>query len=201
MADHDRHTAVGRGSTIRQPVHPTRVPTVRSADSRPRRSAFAMTSDVIGNGAGVRRCSRDMKRLIAAAAAVLVLSGASTALAGGFATVGLDSIPSRVAAGAPGAVGITVLQHGVPPLADLQPAVLIASGERSARFAAVPAGRPGAYRAKVVFPAAGRWSVTVDDGFVHAQHTFPAIQVGPRPARRLEEPGVSGGWLVGGILA
>ena len=132
---------------------------------------------------------------------MLVLSGAPTAFAGGFATVGLDSIPARVAAGAPWTVRMTVLQHGVTPLTDLEPAVLVASGGRSARFAAVPAGRPGVYRATVVFPAAGRWSVTVDDGFVHAEHTFPAVEVGPRPAQRVEEAGVAGGWLVGGILA
>jgi hypothetical protein len=33
------------------------------------------------------------------------------------------------------------------------------------------------YRARVVFPIAGRWSVTVDDGFT-ATHGYGAVRIG-----------------------
>ena len=57
---------------------------------------------------------------------------------------------------------------------------------RRETFAAKPTGKPGVYRAAVVFPTAGKWSYEVDDGFISGQpHTFPPVQIGaPAPAPR-----------------
>ena len=58
-----------------------------------------------------------------------------------------------------------------------------ATATRTKTFAAKPTGKPGVYRAAVVFPSAGKWTYEVDDGFITGQpHTFPAVQIGA-PAR------------------
>lgn len=120
-----------------------------------------------------------MRRAVMLAGAVALL-GASTALAGGWATVKLSSSPKNVSAGEPWIVDITVLQHGLAtqPLSGLKPSLTIRrvastrvfiSSERGAKasrtFPARPTSRPGVYRARVVFPSAGAWRYEVYDGF------------------------------------
>src|SRR5918993_4355763 len=116
------------------------------------------------------------KALILAGAVALV--GASTALAGGWATVKLSSSPKDVSAGDPWIVDVTVLQHGLAsqPLAGLRPTVTIRRvtsarttssvyREPVARtFKAKATDRVGVYRARVVFPTAGAWRYEVFDG-------------------------------------
>jgi hypothetical protein len=134
------------------------------------------------------------KALIAAAAVALVC--ATTALAGGWATVKLSSTPKGLAAGEPWVVHITVLQHGNPntPLCCLRPTVTIrkVAGARSAAgsvvqprvFMARATGRTGVYRARVVFPTAGTWRYAVYDGFTAyggaRTHTFAAVRIAPQ---------------------
>jgi hypothetical protein len=113
--------------------------------------------------------------------AVAVLSAATAAWAGGYATANLDSTPKGVAPGEPWNVEMTILQHGRTPLPDLSPAIVVAlPGGGEKRFAGEPVdGKPGAYRATVVFPKAGNYSYKVDDGFTNAiPHTFPPVQIG-----------------------
>jgi hypothetical protein len=121
-----------------------------------------------------------MRRLLLAVGLLLVVAPA--AYAGGWATVSLSSTPAGTHSGAPWTVDITVLQHGRTPLQDVEPAVIITSGDATKTFAAKPTGKPGVYRAEVVFPSAGRWEYQVDDGFVPPTHTFPAVQIGAAPA-------------------
>lgn len=103
----------------------------------------------------------------------------ATAAAGGFATVGVTPPPQSAAPGTPWHAEVTILQHGRTPLDGVKPSITIArtSGGGERTFAARPTGRPGVYRARVVFPAAGRWTYVVDDGF-SARHEFPAVVVG-----------------------
>jgi hypothetical protein len=121
-----------------------------------------------------------MRTLLAAlAVSLLVPAGAA---AGGFATVGLDSLPD----GDPNwNVELTVLQHGRTPLDGVQPRVILTRGSERRTFAAKPTGRPGVYRAAVVFPGAGTWHYAVDDGFTMT-HTFPPVVVGT--AKRDSQP-------------
>src|SRR3954468_20731859 len=134
----------------------------------------------------------------AAVGAALALPG--VAAAGGFATVGLSSLPDSTAPGAPWHVTLTILQHGRTPLASLHPVVRIRSADgRTARtFAARPARRAGVYTADVVFPAAGRWRYAIDDGFSQT-HDFAPATIGPAPP----SPPVkaSGGANVGAAFA
>jgi len=132
--------------------------------------------------------------VVLGAVATAMLALAPAAVGGGFATVGLDSEPSDVAAGKSWDVNMTILQHGRTPLDDVQPAVVIKRGDVEKRFAAKPTGEPGEYRASVVFPAAGTWNYEVDDGF-SATHTFGPVRIGtagadvaPPPARLASVP-------------
>ena len=95
-----------------------------------------------------------------------------------------------------------MLQHGVTPLDDLKPAVTIANGDATKTFAATPTGKPGEYRARVVFPTAGRWTYEIDDGFISEQpHTYPAVQIqGTAPAAAATaDSGPNLLWLIPGI--
>jgi hypothetical protein len=143
-----------------------------------------------------------MRRLLLAVGLLLV--AAPAAQAGGWATAGLSSTPAGTAAGAPWVVDITVLQHGVTPMRDVQPTVTISSGDATKSFAAKPTGKPGVYRASVVFPTAGKWDYEVYDGFVSEPHTYPAVQIGGAPAAPAQAATSDDGgpnllWLVPGI--
>jgi hypothetical protein len=126
-------------------------------------------------------------------AAVVALTFASTALAGGWATVRLSSSPKGLTADEPWVVDITVLQHGLAsqPLCCLKPTVTIrrvapvrstsAVHKKSLTFTAKPTSRTGVYRAKVVFPSAGTWRYEVFDAFTTyggaRTHTFKAVKI------------------------
>lgn len=121
--------------------------------------------------------------LLAAAIVSLVLAGAASA--GCMATVGLGSFPPRGhRAGEPWLVAVRVLQHGRAPMSDARPIVRIRSaGGRLVSFRARPTARIGSYRARVVFPSAGRWRLAVYDGFPVAEcareHTFTTVTIAP----------------------
>lgn len=138
-------------------------------------------------------------------ALLLTLAVPAIAVAGGWTTVALESPPaSDVRAGGVWNADLTVLQHGRTPLAGQKPIVTITSGGRTATFTATPSGEPGAYRARVVFPAAGSWKVSVDHGW-GVQHDFGPFAVGARDA--VDAGAVAGpedgGWIpiVAAVLA
>ena len=144
-----------------------------------------------------------MRRVLIAVPLAVLLLIAPAAHAGGWATVGLSSTPAGTESGTPWPVEITVLQHGVTPLEGVKPTVIITRGDARKTFAATPTGKPGVYRAKVVFPTAGRWSYAVDDGFISERpHTFPTVQIDAgtsAPATGGDSGGPSAGWLVPGV--
>lgn len=115
-------------------------------------------------------------------AMVAIVAGAllapAAAWGGGFATVGLSSTPDGLAPGEPWVVELTLLQHGRTPLDGVKPTVIVtrADGGASRTFGAVATGRRGVYRARIVFPSAGRWDYVVDDGF-SMRHSFAPVAV------------------------
>jgi hypothetical protein len=115
-----------------------------------------------------------MGRVLALIVALLVAP--ATAWGGGWAITTLSSTPT----GKHWDVDITVLQHGVTPMENIKPAVVIElpdGGER--RFLGRPTGEPGVYRASVVFPKAGRYGYHVDDGFTNAfPNDYGKAQIG-----------------------
>lgn len=122
------------------------------------------------------------KLLLVLAVAVVAVPAAS---AGGWATVGLSSLPpSGLEPNQAWPVDITVLQHGQTPLAGVTPIVRIRDhgGKVVELFTAKPTGKTGVYHAVVSFPGSGTYSYEVYDGFVTyggAQtHTFKPVQIG-----------------------
>jgi hypothetical protein len=118
---------------------------------------------------------------VATTLAGLALTGA--AQAGCMATVGLSSLPKADhAAGQPWIVTIRVLQHGRVPMPDAKPEVRIrnAAGKLLV-FKGKKTAKVGSYRARVVFPKAGRYSLGVYDGFPVKEcarvHTFKSVLI------------------------
>jgi hypothetical protein len=145
-----------------------------------------------------------VRRSLLALPILVVLLAAPAAFAGGWATVGLSSTPAGAQPGKPWSVDLTILQHGRTPLADVQPVITITNGDTSRRFMAKPTAKTGVYHADVVFPAAGRWTYKIDDGFITGiPHTYPPVQIGapaPAPARAAGDGGgPSTLWLIPGI--
>ena len=125
-----------------------------------------------------------MKKLLVFVATVVAgLTLAGVAYAGCWATVGLSSTPKPdLAAGKPWVVTIRVLQHGRTPMADAKPEVRIRNAAgKLFTFKARPTAKVGSYRARVVFPAAGRYTLGVYDGFPYSAcakvHTFKSVLI------------------------
>jgi hypothetical protein len=125
-----------------------------------------------------------MKKLLLVLAVAAAVA-APAANAGGWATVGLSSLPpSGLEANQAWPVDITVLQHGRTPLAGVTPIVRIRDdgGKVVKSFTAQPTGKTGVYHAVIKFPGSGTFSYEVYDGFVTyggAQtHTFKPVQIG-----------------------
>ncbi len=148
-----------------------------------------------------------MRRVLLALPIIALLALAPSAFAGGWATVGLSSTPTGTEPGKPWNVNLTVLQHGRTPLDDLSPTITIRNGDATKTFSAEPTGKPGVYRASVVFPSAGKWNYEVNDGFITGQpHTYPAVQIGApvsapasAPATTADDGGPSPWLAIGGI--
>lgn len=122
------------------------------------------------------------KLLLVLAVAVVSVPAAS---AGGWATVGLSSLPpSGLEPNEAWPVDITVLQHGQTPLAGVTPIVRVRDrgGKVVDTFTAAPTGKTGVYRAVVRFPDEGTYSYEVYDGFVTyggaKTHTFEPVAIG-----------------------
>ena len=121
--------------------------------------------------------------LVATVVAALAVTGAASA--GCMATVGLSSLPKPgLQAGQPWVVTIRVLQHGRRPMPDARPEVRIRNAAGTLFvFKARKTSVVGSYRARVVFPKAGRYALGVYDGFPYADcarvHTFRSVLIVP----------------------
>ena len=142
-----------------------------------------------------------MRTLFIALVAVAALALSGTAAAGGWATVGLSSLPTGVDADEPWNVELTVLQHGKTPLAGVKPTLTIRNVDTGQKktFAAKPTDRVGVYTVTVVFPSGGTWAYEVYDGFGQyggAQtHTFKPVAIAGGPAG---DDGTPLAWTIGG---
>ena len=118
-----------------------------------------------------------MKKLLLVLAVALAMVAVSAASAGGYATVGLSSLPEGTAAGQTWSTELTVRAHGRTPIGGLSPLIRIRNGADVREFRAKATGRTGVYRADVVFPAAGSWTYEVWDGYTRT-HTFKPVEIG-----------------------
>ena len=124
-----------------------------------------------------------MKKLIVSLALGAALLAPGVAQAGCMATVGLSSMPKPgLAAGKPWVVTIRVLQHGRTPMSDATPEIRIRNAAgKLFTFKGRPTATVGSYRARVVFPKAGQYSLRVYDGFPVSEcarvHTFKSVLI------------------------
>jgi len=125
------------------------------------------------------------RRLLLAtvAAAALVIALAGPASAGGWAVTTLDPLPAGgVAPGRPTAIGYTVRQHGITPIALADSALLITLADGQVlRFPGVPDATPGHHVAQVTVPVAGHVALAVDQGWF-ADQDLGHLDVGSAPA-------------------
>jgi hypothetical protein len=118
-----------------------------------------------------------MKKLLLVLVLALAAVTAPAASAGGWATLGLSSLPSGVGPGDTWKVDMTVLQHGRTPLEGIAPVLTITNGDGDTRsFTGSPTGKPGVYHAEVVFPSEGTWTYEVWDDFSQT-HTFKPVEI------------------------
>jgi hypothetical protein len=97
-------------------------------------------------------------------------------LAGGWAVITLDELPSNVVAGKPLTIGFTVLQHGITPMTDIEPIVTAKlSATETLVVSAEPAGKPGHYMATLTFPKEGDWEWSIQAFTMDQQ--MPALKV------------------------
>ena len=130
-----------------------------------------------------------MRYLVFVSGLVLAAIAAAPTGAGGWASVGLASMPEGVSSGEPWNAEITVLRHGVTPTDGAEPSLTIHNGKTgmSETFAADPTGETGVYVARVVFPDAGRWSFEIDNGLaatgygVSATTTYAPVTIEAGP--------------------
>lgn len=120
-----------------------------------------------------------MRVLVVLGALVAALAVAPSASSGGFATVGFEPLPDGMSAGGTWSPTIFVKQHGITPLGGLQPIVEISDDSGTTQtFTATETSEVGVYRADVVFPAAGRWNVRIDSGFLDSHATYGPFAIG-----------------------
>jgi hypothetical protein len=107
-----------------------------------------------------------VRYLVIVFALALAAIGAGSASAGGWATVGLASMPEGVSSGETWMAEITILRHGVTPTDGAAPNLTIRNKKTGASetFDAEPGEETGVYIARVVFPDAGTWSFEIDNG-------------------------------------
>lgn len=117
--------------------------------------------------------------LVVLGAVVAALAVAPLASSGGWATVGFEPLPDGMSAGGTWTPTIFIKQHGVSPLSGLHPVVEIYDEAGAAtRFDATETSEAGVYRADVVFPSAGDWTLMIDSGFGQSHVTYGPFSVG-----------------------
>jgi len=120
-----------------------------------------------------------MRVLVVLGALVAALAVVPAASSGGWATVGFEPLPDGMSAGGTWTPTIFIKQHGVTPLAGLQPVVEIHDDAGTVEtFDATETSEAGVYAADVVFPSQGDWSVTIHSGFGDSHVTYGPVAIG-----------------------
>jgi hypothetical protein len=115
----------------------------------------------------------------ASLAAMATLWLTSSALAGGFAITTLDPLPQAIQSGQTYGIGYVIRQHGVTPVRDATPKIIISRGAERLTFAGRAEGLPGHYISDVTFPDAGDWLWEVDQSPFPLPQTLGSISVAP----------------------
>jgi cytochrome c551/c552 len=95
---------------------------------------------------------------------------------GGWAVVTVDDLPDYVVVGQPVRLSFVVRQHGMTPLAGLQPSVEAKLGNANVSVTATPDTGAGRYVTKLKLSRPGDWMVTIHSGFRGSDMTLPPIR-------------------------
>lgn len=120
-------------------------------------------------------------------AILLAVTITGAVLAGGWAVVTLDELPTGVEANQPLEIGFMVRQHGVTPLGGQSPMVSahLVGSKKSVTVAAGDEGKEGHYVAMLTLPQAGEWEWSIEV-FGGAQ-PMPSLTVVNAPAAVKED--------------
>jgi hypothetical protein len=126
-----------------------------------------------------------MKRLLVMGALLLAAIAVSPSIgfAGGFVVTTLDPLPDRFEAGQTYAIGFMLRQHGVTPVRDGRPNLILQRGDQSYRLPARAEGALGHYVVDVVFAQPGTWTLAMDQAPFPQTQPLGTVQVveGPVP--------------------
>ena len=97
---------------------------------------------------------------------------------GGWATITMDPYATRIAPSEPLQLAFVVKQHGVTPLAGLEPRIeAAADGQKTVTVKATAAKGEGRYAATVRLTKAGDWTITVHSGFRTSKLVLDPVHV------------------------
>jgi hypothetical protein len=99
------------------------------------------------------------------AALVALVACVPAALAGGYATIQVVTMPSAVVAERAFDLEFDVKLHGTDPLPRLAPVVVATSGTRTIRTKAAETRRAGRYAAAVKLPREGTWQLVIESNY------------------------------------
>jgi hypothetical protein len=116
-------------------------------------------------------------------AALATLWLTSSALAGGYAITTLDPVPHGMQAGQTYRIGYMIRQHGVSPVRDATPTIIIIRVGERLSFAGMADGAPGHYASDITFPTDGEWTWSVDQSPFPMPQMLGSIMVAPLVAQ------------------
>ena len=126
--------------------------------------------------------------------ALAALAIAGSALAGGAASVKVQTPPSEPVAGEPTQLEFRLLQHDVRPISWEGVTVIARNGDEEVTATATPRGEPGDYVAEITFPTTGDWRLDFRlDTLVYMrdESVVPVLTVGAPVAAPAAEPGMA----------
>jgi cytochrome c2 len=115
------------------------------------------------------------RRTFAGALTILAAVPLIAAIAGGWATITVETLPDYLIAGQPTNITFSVRQHGMNLLPGRSPTIEARSGDSEYNARAVQTNRPGYYTATVTPPKAGNWTLTIKSGFGASNVTLMPI--------------------------
>ncbi|MEO5511129.1 MAG: cytochrome c [Longimicrobiales bacterium] len=111
---------------------------------------------------------------------VVTLLTAAGFMRGGWAVITVEDLPTALNVRGTTPFAFMVRQHGVSPLADLEPTISMWEGRDTLSFSAAAGAKKGLYSADLRAPRAGEWRVRINSGFRDMKLELLPIPTTPR---------------------
>lgn len=123
-----------------------------------------------------------MRRAIFPLVIGLILIAATPATFGGWAVISVQDLPEYLEVGAPATLAFGIRQHGVEPMGDRSPGVILGTERtgwfaRGNRIAAKRGGRAGVYEATITPMDTGEVVITIDADYHSSRSALLPIRV------------------------